>query len=280
MEIEKSKEFINWKNEILSFSSLKSFSDSPDHFISYKKKAFEPTDAMIAGQLVHALILEPDTVAERYVAYDGRRAGKVWEEFEAVAIHENKTVVKKGDFDAAQFTADNIRKNEYVQQMLDNMVAAEKSIEWTDDESGVKLRGFIDVLGKTWFTDFKSGNDTDPDKFVRNANDQKLSLQTALYFDGARANGYKVDEMFIVRFSMSPPYSVVIYQPTETFVQYGHAMKRRLLKKWNEWDGKPAGIEFHTGLKIQPLGIPRWAKPEPDMIVVDAINQNRGNHGK
>lgn len=272
---EQKQKFIDWKNETLSFSSLKRFSESPDHFIAYKKQVFTPTDAMLAGQLVHALILEPETVPERYVVFEGAtRRGKVWDEFKAVAEHDNKTIIRKVDFDAATITSEQILKNDFVSQMLDGKTGVEQLIEWTDERTGVKLKGFADVVGGSWFTDLKSGADTDPDKFSRNAYDQKLPLQTALYFDGLRANGIPVDEMFIVRFGLSDPFPVVIYQPTESFIQYGHAMKRRLLDKWVEWNGKPAGIEFHTGSQIQPLTIPRWAKPEPDMIKTDHMNPN------
>jgi len=264
--------FIDWKAETLSFSSMKRFAESPDHFIAYKKQVFEPTDAMLSGQLVHSLILEPETVADQYAIFDGRtRRGKVWDEFKAVAEHSGKTIIRAVDYDAAKFAADNILKNDFVSQMLDGKSGVEKLIKWTDERTGVKMKGFADVFGDTWFSDLKSGADTDPDKFGRNAYDQKLPLQTALYFDGLRANGIPVDEMFIVRFGLSAPFPVVIYQPTEHFIQYGHAMKRRLLDKWVEWDGKPAGIEFHTGKTIQSLNVPRWAKPEPDMIKVDEI---------
>lgn len=253
----------NWKNETLSFSSMKRFAESPDHFIAYKKQVFTPTDAMLAGQLVHALILEPETVADRYSIFEGKtRRGKEWDEFQAVAIHDKKTIIRKVDFDAASMTSDRILKNDFVRQMLDGKSGVEKLIEWTDERTGVKLKGFADVVGETWFSDLKSGADTDPDKFSRNAYDQKLPLQTALYFDGLRANGIPVDEMFIVRFGMTAPFPVVIYQPTEHFIQYGHAMKRRLLDKWVEWNGFPAGIEFFTGQTVQPLSVPRWAKPE------------------
>ncbi len=265
----------NWKNETLSFSSLKRFAESPDHFISYKRQVFTPTDAMLAGQVVHALILEPETVPEKYSIFEGAtRRGKIWDEFKAVAEHDKKTIIRKVDFDAAQITADRIRKNDIVRNMLENVDQVEQLIEWTDAETGVKLKGFADMVGAPWFTDLKSGADTDPDKFSRNAYDQKLPLQTALYFDGLQANGIDVNEMFIVRFGMSDPFPVVVYQPTESFIQYGHAMKRRLLKKWVEWNGFPAGIEFHTGQTIQPLTIPRWAKPEPDMIKTDHMNPN------
>tara|TARA_R110000796_G_scaffold63139_1_gene145496 strand:- start:4470 stop:5300 length:831 start_codon:yes stop_codon:yes gene_type:complete len=273
---EKQNKFTDWKKETLSFSSMKKFSESPDHFISYKKQVFEPTDAMLAGQLVHALILEPETVADKYAIYEGKtRRGKEWDEFKHVAEHNKKTIIRKVDFDAANVTSERILKNDFVSQMLDGKSGVEKLIEWTDERTGVKLKGFADVVGDTWFADFKSGADTDPDKFSRNAYDQKLPLQCALYFDGLRANGIPVDEMFIIRFGMTEPFPVVIYKPTKFFIEYGHAMKRRLLDKWIEWNGFPAGIEFHTGNEIQSLKIPRWAKPEPDMIKIDPINKIR-----
>lgn len=50
----------------LSFSSLKEFSKSPEHFVRHKLRDFVPSPAMIFGNLCHAVVLEPDTVEEKF----------------------------------------------------------------------------------------------------------------------------------------------------------------------------------------------------------------------
>ncbi len=43
----------------------------------------EPTDAMRLGTLIHAVILEPDSVRERFPIWAGTRSGNAWKEFAA-----------------------------------------------------------------------------------------------------------------------------------------------------------------------------------------------------
>ena len=51
----------------LSYSSLKQFAQSPEHFMRYKMKEFRPSSVMIFGSYVHAVVLEGDDVVnERY----------------------------------------------------------------------------------------------------------------------------------------------------------------------------------------------------------------------
>ena len=50
----------------LSYSSLKAFSVSPRNFISYKLKEYKETPAMIMGNVVHCLVLEPDIYKDLY----------------------------------------------------------------------------------------------------------------------------------------------------------------------------------------------------------------------
>ena len=270
--MQKENKFENWKDARLSFSSLKRFAESPDHFIAYKKQVFEPTDAMIVGQMIHALILEPHTVEHSFMIWDGgRRAGKAWDEFKAVANDAKKTIIRDQDFEGAKRVADAVRKHPIAGQMIDGIDQAEQLLLWDDPETGVPLKGFLDMIGESWFADLKSGADTDPDKFIRNAYDQKLPLQFALYSDALKANGYDCDEPFVIRFGTSEPFPVVIYQPTTAFMAYGHAIKKRLLEKWVEWDGFSAGIEFHTGQTIHPLSVPRWAKSEPHMEKIESV---------
>lgn len=68
MELKELIEHINTRELKLSFSSLKQFAKSPEHFIRYKLREFKPSPAMKFGSLVHCVILEPDKVPERYVS--------------------------------------------------------------------------------------------------------------------------------------------------------------------------------------------------------------------
>lgn len=50
----------------LSFSSLSAFAISPAAFIAYKLQEYKTTKAMLMGEVVHCLVLEPEKMGERY----------------------------------------------------------------------------------------------------------------------------------------------------------------------------------------------------------------------
>ena len=51
----------------LSFSSLKQFSKSPEHFVRYKLAKFLPTPSMIFGNLVDTLIFTEDKLQDKFI---------------------------------------------------------------------------------------------------------------------------------------------------------------------------------------------------------------------
>ena len=119
-----------WNKEPVSFSSLKAFDASPSKFIAHKKRVFEPTPAMIMGSLIHSLILEPKTVDEKFIVWEGgRRAGKIWDEFKSVASAENLEVVKRDEMDSAILVRDAVMNHEIAGDMIRSFEAVEKLIE-------------------------------------------------------------------------------------------------------------------------------------------------------
>ena len=69
------------KERALSYSSLSAFSKSPNHLLQYWEGS-EPTPTQLQGQLIHKLILEPETFRDDFVVFEGKvRRGKEWEAF-------------------------------------------------------------------------------------------------------------------------------------------------------------------------------------------------------
>jgi len=63
------------QNRPLSYSSLKAFSVTPNHLVSYWNKERTSSAAMVKGSLIHTLILEPETFGDVYAI--GTEAGEV-----------------------------------------------------------------------------------------------------------------------------------------------------------------------------------------------------------
>ena len=54
------------KRDYLSYSALKAFAKSPNHYLQYVNKEHTETPAMVLGSLTHCLVLEPERFAAKF----------------------------------------------------------------------------------------------------------------------------------------------------------------------------------------------------------------------
>ena len=85
---------------VLSYSSIKQFAKSPNHFLQYINREQETTPAMIKGSAFHVLTLEPDKFLDQYAIapkVDRRtKAGKeTWANFSSE--NEGKQILTSQD---------------------------------------------------------------------------------------------------------------------------------------------------------------------------------------
>jgi len=68
------------KRDYLSYSALKAYAKSPNHYLMYVGREFVETPAMVLGSALHCLVLEPQEWSKRYITapkFDRRtKAGK------------------------------------------------------------------------------------------------------------------------------------------------------------------------------------------------------------
>lgn len=155
------------KEEPLSHSSFNEFCKSPRHFISYKLRQKETTDAMRFGSMVHCAILEPDRFDELYFVSppcDRRtKEGKaIWEAAQIEA--GEREIVKAEDYDSAMMIGESARRNAAASDLLAQIVRFEQAVEW--EYKGWKWRGKIDGDGEEngFLLDLKVLADVSPRK--------------------------------------------------------------------------------------------------------------------
>lgn len=271
-----------YNNEVLSFSSLKEFEKSPNNFIAYKEKKFEQTDAMILGTLIHTLILEPEKFKKEYAIWTGgRRAGNEWKEFLADAEKKEKTVVRKQDVDLAKKIQKAVLEHPVASELIAGLTKREMHLQWTDPETGIRLRCFIDgyadengSLGFPYGLDLKSAAKAEPEEYKKKSYNMAYHLQDAIYESGLSENKLPVDTFFFIAFEKSEPFNVTVFEVTPVVRAYGRAQMKRLLESYASWDGERAGYEFHTGTMVEPLTLPKWCKPEKYFEQVDAVKNS------
>lgn len=145
----------------------------------------EETAGQRAGTLLHTLVLEPETFAERYaVGPMVSRNTKEWRAFEAE--HPHLDLIKPDELQEGRRQAESLRTHPEVAQLLTSGIA-EASIFWTDPVTGEQCRCRPDWMHETqdgWIClDLKTGP-ANPRLFASQIARMSYDVQDAMYSEG------------------------------------------------------------------------------------------------
>lgn len=260
--------------ECASNSGLKHIARSPLHYLSAINEPTEPTAAMLLGMAVHTAVLEPDTLASRYVVLPDDRPNRPsqrqrdakkpssetlyaidwWDAFERE--HAGKTIMSSEDMAVVKEMAGSVLLHPVAWDIL-QAGKAEQSVFWIDEETGAECKARIDWLRGAYPADLKTTDSAAPDDFVRSVVKYRYHCQAAMYLDGLAANGLHADDFPFIVVEKAPPYAVAVYMLDEAAITEGRRLYRRDLatyqwcKATDSWPGYPQ--------EIRELSLPRWA---------------------
>lgn len=203
---------------------------------------------------------------EEYVIFDGPRTGKAWkaakeaaagalivtsEDIERAAIAREvqcarltlgfypAPIVTTKEYDAANRCADAVRADPIARDLL--VGAHEVELSWRSHD--LDCGGRIDVLGHRRIADLKTTRDSEPDWFGRYALRNAYPAQLDWYSEGARENGFAIDESWIVAVETRAPYPVTCHRLTPRALEKGRALwcswmeRLRVCLEADEWPG-------------------------------------------
>lgn len=261
-------EIVNCSNEeyhkdrtAISSSGIKKLRQSPAHFYSAyldpdteKKK---PTPAMEFGTLVHALVLEPETVKE-------------------VCAELSSTTVKK--FSEAEKIAQSILKHPAASVIAKRIGEPELTVFWNepiemDDGSTltVRCKARFDwivrpckALPSGLILDVKTTTDASQKEFSRNAYNLGYHIQAALYVRAAEVAFNTAGTPFIfLAAEKEAPFGVVAYRAGNAMLDAGKREYTRLLKLY--LNCRTSNVWPCYDQSIQTLELPTWAKENYDV---------------
>lgn len=130
----------------MSSSNLKKINDSPKEYERYVKFGEDgDTTALVMGNLIHTLLLEPH-LQERFEPVEcASKAANIWKD--AVAHHEGtgKKLLLRKDFDNCYYVADALKKNSIVKDALRD---ADYELPAISMLYGIPFRGKADIKKK------------------------------------------------------------------------------------------------------------------------------------
>lgn len=175
------------KIDAVNATGLKLFAKSPAQYRANPNGDGGSSSAFDAGHAAHTAVLEPDRFPLEFAVYDGgRRQGGDWERFKAA--NAGRTILKAEEYDEAIAQKNAVRSNHEAMKLL-AAGEAERTIEWTDELTGLRCKGRIDWLSTSEpaIVDLKTTRSLDWHDMESDAERFGYWLSMAHYRAGVRA---------------------------------------------------------------------------------------------
>ncbi len=248
------EEYLGWPE--MSQSVLKEGRASMAHLKAAldHERTKVPTDDMILGTALHVAFLEPEMMPQKVVRWDGpRRAGREWEAFKH--DHAGKAILTPGYHEKLIGMVRSLRRHPEVKRWVGAIEEVEVSCRGLVD--GMPFKGRIDALTPDPIIDLMKVNSGDIRDMRRTAYSFGYHIQAAIYTEL-----FKRGRFVLMTVEDSPPYDVVPFELSPSFMERGWTEAKELIARVREcqgsgvWPGRSNGIA-----KLD----------EPDWLMGDAV---------
>lgn len=244
----------------LNWSRLKTYS-VPIQAKWIEDNGRKDSPSMAWGRLVHAMILEPQTVNDLYAVYDGRRGTKAHKEW--LEEHPGVECVKPDEWRTATQASIMVRSHDAVAKLLADGFEAEVPIAWTCPETGIDMKAKLDAVRprERVLIDVKTTRSIEARTFGAHA--AKLGYHGQLaHYAAACTHGldWTPKRVVIIAVESAGPFDVAVFDFSDDDLYAGEMYRAELLETFQrcqelqQWPGRyPAAV---------PMALPVWAFPD------------------
>jgi exodeoxyribonuclease VIII len=234
--------------EGVSRSSLMNIDKSPLHYwyecINPDRPVHQPAeiitvqDALDFGNALHTYVLEPDEFEYRYLSVDkttmkkNTKIGKA--NFEDAMIAANSVgaqLISKDALKIIKSMSAAIRQHPQAPNLIEG-AQFEKSIYWTDDDTGILCKMRPDIWQPNFIADLKTTADACLKEFERSVYKFGYHIQAGMIKEGF-AHGLDIDmnNFIFIAVEKKQPYASAVYKLDEDALTEGVKEYKRLLQK-------------------------------------------------
>jgi exodeoxyribonuclease VIII len=223
--------------EYLSSSVLKKALKSPALYQDFLLNGYQPKnlDSLHFGTLVHAMILEPDTVQKRFAIFNppvNDKRTKLYKEAKAEfdKVKGNRIAIDQDSFDRANILVSRLTEDASASSMLQTG-EAEVSFFGELDGRKIKVRtDFIDYENKR-IIDIKTTKDATYSSFNRDFKwNYDYDLSAALYTDMVSLIMGEKYTFHIIALHKEDPFGVAIYDISDESMEVGRQKYLRAIR--------------------------------------------------
>lgn len=188
---------------------------SPLHYLHAMHGPRTSTKSTDLGGATHLAFLEPHRFADEVAVFTGaRRAGKEWDKFELE--NAGKIILNAADHARIGAMLSALNQNPEAKESLIAHAKPENvevAMTWTNEATGLKCKGRMDVFDDNLIVGFKTSRSAHPRTFPRHAWSFGYQVQWGAYVDGVETlSGKPVRDIIEVVVESKAPHSVMVYR--------------------------------------------------------------------
>ena len=221
----------------------------------------EDNDAFAVGALLHAMVLDPESVATGFIRApkcDRRTtAGKAeWEELLSRATRNQSRLVSVDLWTQALGMADAIEAHPMAQRLLEMLPMRETAV--FGEIAGRAAKGKIDAasIDCEIILDVKTSQSASPREFARSAATFGYAHQAAFYRRLTGSVGCANRDFVFLVVEKAPPYLVACYRLDDAAIE---AADKRLDGLIERWIAVQAGDRSGYPDLVRNINLPAWA---------------------
>jgi exodeoxyribonuclease VIII len=229
-------------------------------YLSGEAEQSKDTEALIFGNLVHTVILEPHLFEKDYfVIPKVNRATKAGKEAYQAAYEEaeGRTLINNEMHSQALAMREKVLANDLAKNIIDG-AKFEKSIFWEDRETGILCKARPDIWNNGLIADLKTTKDASPRAFQLSAVKEGYFLQAAMIHEALLSIGELLQKFVFITVEKTAPYGVGIYVLDDEGLKYGLNLFHNLLVKFKECKEQNNWPDYG----VMDLTVPNWAQNE------------------
>lgn len=211
----------------LSRSALMEFKRSPFHYwnryLGDSNAVSEPSSALIMGNLIHTMVLEPQKFHDEFVIrphLDRRtNAGKLlYNQFQSTLAGRQE--ITNDEAELALAIQNSVSKNEMARSLLDDC-QIEQSIYFTHKETGIQCKCRPDAWNGSIVVDLKTTKDASFRAFQNSAFKYGYFLQAGMIHQGLASIGLSLEKFVFIAVEKDFPHAVGLFILDEEAIDYG-----------------------------------------------------------
>jgi exodeoxyribonuclease VIII len=249
--------------DLPSSSSTKTLLTGTNAHLAHERETpREENDAFTLGAYLHALLLDPESIAANFIALgdiDRRtKEGKAeWESAQRRAGLSGARIITRPLVEQAAAMAQAVRENPSAASLLNTLSDRETTIigEIAGRPAKAKVDGIVRLAGACIVLDVKTTESARPTDFAASAAKFGYFHQAAFYRRLVEQNIGVLDDFVIIAVEKKAPYLTAVYRiPFHAIETADRRIDELVARWWEVAEGDRTGY----ALTIQELEPPRW----------------------